>query len=284
LGGSVYVENFWAPLRGLLLTLASAIDPTRLPALTDPFVLFVGGLSLLALVVVARRVTSLPLLVVLSGILCLPLIHDDFDPLLKARYLMPLVPLVHVAMAVFLVRVARQSAWRHAVALGVALVMLVGSFGSLVQFESMMLAADCTNRPQRAFIAELERQSRPDEWILLDEGVLPSAERLGYLTLLELSSKRVGETSLQRQGAREELDERASYLTAVIDGKAIQVFEKQGLPLLPQTVAPVHPALREPGADGRRPRLGIGLYRVTAEGAALLYHDALPGCGELHVN
>ncbi len=284
LGGSVYVQNFWAPVHGLLLTLASAVDATRLPSITDPFVVFVGALSLLALVVVARRVTSLPLLVVLSAVLLLPLVHDKFDPPLKARYLMPLVPLIHVAMAVFLVRAVRQSVWRHAVALGMVLVVLVGSFGSLVRYESTMLAADCTNRPQRAFIAELERQSRPDEWILLDEGVLPPAERLGYLTLLELSSKRVGETSLQRQGARTELDERSSYLTAVSDGKAVQVFEKQRLPLLPQTVAAVHPALREPGADGRRPMQGIGLYRVTTEGAALLYHDAAPGCGDLRTN
>ena len=114
--------------------------------------------------------------------------------------------------------------------------------------------------------------------------MLPSAERLGYVTLLELSSKRVGETSLERRGVWQELDERPSFLTAVSDGKATQVFEKQGLPLLPQTVSAVHPGARASGPNGRTPMQGIGLYRVTGEGATLLAHDAEPGCADLLTN
>jgi hypothetical protein len=159
-----------------------------------------------------------------------------------------------------------------------------GMLSSLRHFESEMVASDCTNAPQRAFVVELERQLRPGEWILLDQGVVPSAERLGYLTLLELSSKRVGEATFGRRGVWQELRERPSFLTAVSDGKAVQIFEKQGLPLLPQSVSTVHPARREPGADGRVPMQGIGLYRVSAEGAALLAHDAEPGCAGLRTN
>jgi hypothetical protein len=155
---------------------------------------------------------------------------------------------------------------------------------SLLHFQTEMIANDCTNVPQRAFVADLNRQLHPGEWILLDEGVLPSAERLGYLTLLELSSKRVGETRLERQGVWKELRERPSFLTAVSDGKANQVFEKQGMTFLPQTVTPTHPASREPGANGRVPMQGIGLYRVTPEGAALLARDAEPGCADLRTN
>jgi hypothetical protein len=179
LGTSVYVENIGAPLHGLL-TLSSTVDPTRPSSVFEPFVLFVGAFSIVALVAVARRGTSLPMLIVLSALLFLPLVHDDFDPPLKSRYLMPLVPLIEVAIAVFLVRmVALRPVWLRIVAASIGLVAIAGSLGSLVQFESAMIADDCTNRPQRAFIAELERQSRPGEWILLDQGVLPSAERLG---------------------------------------------------------------------------------------------------------
>ncbi len=56
------------------------------------------------------------------------------------------------------------------------------------------------------------------------------------------------------------------------------------MPLLPQTVATVHPALRKPGPDGAMPPQGIGLYRVTRAGAQLLAHDAEPGCGSLLLN
>jgi hypothetical protein len=161
---------------------------------------------------------------------------------------------------------------------------LSGALSSLLHFESEVIANDCTNVPQRAFVAELERQLRPGEWVLLDQGVLPSAESLGYLTLLELSSKRVGEASFGRRGVWDELRERPSFLTAVSDGKASQIFEKQGLSLLPQVVTAVHPAAREAGPDGRRPMQGIGLYRVSVEGAALLAHDPEPGCADLFTN
>jgi 4-amino-4-deoxy-L-arabinose transferase-like glycosyltransferase len=284
-GASVYVANLAEPTRGFLLTAASSVDPTHPPTILDPFVLGVAGLSLLALIDLARRRTMLPLLAVGSALLLLPLLHDEFEPLLKARYLMPLVPLVYVAIAVFLGRgIMARAQWIRAMAIGTALVMMAGLLGSLLQFESAAIANDCTNVPQRNFVAELERQLQPGEWILLDQGVLPAAERLGYASLLELSSKKVGEASLGRGGVWDELHERPSFLTAVSDGKASLIFEKQGLPLLPQHVAAVHPALREPGPDGKRPAQGIGLYRVSADGAALLAYDAQPGCGGLLTN
>jgi hypothetical protein len=285
LGLSVFIENLGAPLHGLLLTLASAVDPTRLPSIVEPFVLFVAVVSLVALVAVARRTSALPALVVLGSLLVLPLIHDDFRPVFKARYMMPLVPLVHVAVAVLLARIAAlPGLLPGTVGVGAALMMTGGALSSLHGFQVQMIANDCTNVPQRAFVAELYRQLHPGEWILLDEGVLPSAERLGYLTLLELSSKRVGEASLERRGVWNELRERPSFLTAVSDGQAAQVFEKQGMALLPQTVSAVHPAARMPNPSGRTPAQGIGLYRVTPDGATLLAHDAEPGCADVLTN
>ncbi len=85
LGTSAYVGNLAEPARGLLLTVASAVDPTRPPTILDPFVLAVGGLSALAILVLARRETALPALTVGSALLLLPLLHDEFVPLLKAR-------------------------------------------------------------------------------------------------------------------------------------------------------------------------------------------------------
>ena len=140
----------------------------------------------------------------------------------------------------------------------------------------MTLAADCTNAPQRAFVDALKAEQHPGEWVLLDEGSVRSAERVGYLTLLELSRARVGEARLIRGGVWTELKERASFLTAVDDSKAEMVFAKQGIPL---TAA--HPGLAR--GDGRTGS-GIGLYRVTGTEATLLYHDPSPGCGSLRTN
>lgn len=285
LGTLVYADTALAPARGLLLTLASAVDPTREASVAAPFVLLVGTISVLALAYAARRASALPALVVLSALVVLPLVHDEFAPLLKARYLMPLVPLTFVAIGVFLVRaVCDRAGWPRVVAVGLTALLMTGMQLSLTRFEAAVRANDCTNAPQRAFVGQIERHLLPGEWILLDQGVLPSAERFGYLTLLELSSRKVGESSLGRGKIRDELEERTSFLTAVSDGKVSAVFEAQRLPLLPQTVAPVHPALRQPGPDGRRPAQGIGLYRVSSEGAALLFHDPAPGCGDLRTN
>src|SRR6185503_2839150 len=112
---------------------------------------------------------------------------------------------------------AARAVWIRATAVGAGGLLLAGLLGSLLHFESVAIASDCTNAPQRQFVAELERQLQPGEWILLDQGVLPSAERMGYLTLLELSSKKVGEASLGRGGVWDELRERPSFVTAVSD-------------------------------------------------------------------
>lgn len=285
LGSLAYLDTMLAPWRGLLLTLSSTVDPTREPSVLSPFVLFVGVLTLAGLAYLAWRRSALPALVVGLSMLLLPLVHDDFAPLLKARYIMPLAPLVFVAIAVLLVQgIAQYGSWPRVLAVSMATVLLAGFQAQLMQFESAVLAADCTNDPQREMVGHLEAHLLPGEWILLDQGVLPSAERMGYLTLLELSSRKVGEGSFGRGKIWDELADRPSFLTMVSDGKAIQTFEKQRLPLLPQTVTVVHPALRELGRDGRRPPQGVGLYRVSPAGAQLLAHDPEPGCGALLTN
>lgn len=285
LGTLSYADAMLAPWRGLLLTLSSTIDPTRETTVLSPFPIFVGVVAAVSLAYLARRRSALPLLVVVPAMLLLPVVHDDFAPLLKARYIMPLIPLILVAVAVSLAMlIAGTGGWHRAVALGMTALLLAGSQVSLMRFESIVLAADCTNDPQREMIGHLEAHALPGEWILLDQGALPSAERMGYLTLLELSSRRIGEASLGRNKVWDELEERPTFLTFVSDGKAEQLFTKQRLPLLPQTVEAVHPALRQPGPDGRRPPQGIGLYRVSPDGARLLAHDPEPGCGSLLVN
>lgn len=287
-GLAAYPANLPAALKGLVLTLSSAVDPTRETAVTEPFVLLVAAVAGLALLAVARRASLVPLLVTLSAVSLLPLTRDDFVPLLPARYLMPLVPLVYTAVGVFgaglLAGPGGRSLFRRVTVGAVALSMLAGLLGSLLQFESAAAANGCTNAPQRAFLAELERQRLPGEWVLLDDGAVRPAERLGYLTMLELAGKKVGEASLRRGGVWRELAERPTFLTAVDDGQAADLFENQRLPLLPQTVLPTHPARQEPALDGKKRDGGIGLYRVSDRGAALIAYDPEPGCGGLRIN
>lgn len=217
--------------------------------------------------------------------LLLPFVHDDFTPLLKARYIMPLVPLIFVAIAVTLVQtLGGRTGWPRVIGVAIGLVLMAGMQVQLMKFEAVVLAADCTNDPQREMIGHLEANLHAGEWILLDQGSLPSAERMGYLTLLELSRRKVGEGTFGRGKIWNELSGRPSFLTLVSDGKAVQLFEKQRLPLLSQTVTVVHSALRQPGPDGSLPPQGIGLYRVTPDGARLLAHDPEPGCGTLLTN
>ncbi|MCC7369540.1 MAG: glycosyltransferase family 39 protein [Chloroflexi bacterium] len=285
LGSLAYLDTMFAPWRGLLLTLSSAIDPTREASALTPFVLFVGALTATALAYLTWKRTALPALVTVLAMLLLPFVHDDFAPILKSRYIMPLVPLAFVAIAVLLVQgIGQFRGWPRVVGAATGLVLMAGMQTQLMHFESVALAADCSNDPQREMIGHLEAQMYPNEWILLDQGSLPSAERMGYLTLLELSRRKIGEGSFGRGKIWDELSDRDSFLTLVSDGKATQLFEKQRLPLLPQTVAAVHPALRQPGSDGALPPQGIGLYRVTRDGAQLLAHDSEPGCGALLLN
>src|SRR5207249_5171386 len=130
---SVYLENLAAPVRGLLLTLGSAVDPSREQTLASPFVLGVAGLSTLALTDLARRQTALPLLAVGSAVVLLPFLHDQFVPLLKARYVMPLVPLIYVAVAVLLVRgMATRASWARIGVASVSVVLLAGLLASLM--------------------------------------------------------------------------------------------------------------------------------------------------------
>ena len=289
-GPAAYLGDLGAPARGSALSLASAVDPLRVHALTEPFVLAAVGLCLVSLVYVARRASPLPLLFMLFALACLPFLHDDFDPLLKDRYTMPLVPLTYAAVGVLvshlLTRPARhRSAWAYRLGgAGIWLALVTGLLGSLLHFEETVTASGCTNAPQRALVAKMERHRLPGEWVLLDEGVLRSVQRLGYVWLLEWSGRKFGDARLLRNGVKKELAERPTFLTVVNDGSVAMVFEKQGLPLLapePGDSGAIHP----PGPESRTSGDGgTGLYRVTAQGATLLAYQPPPSCDHLRAN
>ena len=286
-GPAAYLGDLGTPARGVALVLASAVDPLREHSLTEPFVLAVAGLCLVALVYVARRASALPLVFVLSALAFLPFLHDEFDPLLKARYTMPLVPLAYAAVGVLVAALLATPArppgvWAYRLGgVGIWLALAAGLLGSLLHFEAAVAASGCSNAPQRALVAEMERHRQPGEWVLLDEGVLRSVQKLGYLWLLEWSGQKVGEARLLRNGIKRELAERPTFLTVVNDGSVTMVFEKQGLPLL----APESRALSLPSReDGRSGDGGTGLYRVTAAGATLLAYQPPPTCDHLRVN
>lgn len=286
-GPAAYLGDLGAPIRGVALALASAVDPLREHALTEPFVVAVAGLCLASLVYAARRASALPLVFMVSALVSLPLLHNQFDPLLKARYTMPLVPLTYAAVGVLLARLLTVPARRPLAAAyrlggaGIWLAMAAGLLGSLLHFEGTVAAAGCTNAPQRALVAEMERHRLPGEWVLLDDGVVRSAQRFGYLWLLEWSGRKVGDARLLRNGVKKELAERPTFLTVVNDGDVSKVFEKQGLPLLESESQPIPPHLREGQKIGDG---GTGLYRVTAQGATLLAYQPPPSCDHLRAN
>ena len=78
-------------------------------------------------------------------------------------------------------------------------------------------------------------------------------------------------------GVREELEERPSFLTAVSDGKAVAGLREAGASA-PAADGGSRSTRRSASRGGRAhvPMQGIGLYRVSAEGAVLLAHDAEP--------
>ncbi|MDP8924929.1 MAG: glycosyltransferase family 39 protein, partial [Chloroflexota bacterium] len=285
-GPAAYFGDLPAAARGVALVLASAVDPLRVHALTEPFVLAAVGVCAVSLGYVARRASPLPLVFVLSALACLPFLHDDFDPLLKARYTMPLVPIAYAAVGVLVARLLATDgrSFARAYRLGGAglwLAMAAGLLGSLLHFEQAVAASGCSNAPQRALVAEMERHRLPGEWVLLDETVVRPVQRLGYLWLLEWSGRKVGDARLLRNGVKRELAERPTFLTVVNDGSVATVFVKQGLPLLASASQEIPPHLREGGKLGDG---GTGLYRVTAEGATLLAFQPPPTCDHLRTN
>jgi hypothetical protein len=205
---------------------------------------------------------------------------------------MPLVPLTYAAVGVLIARLRNThrvtgpaprplaSAYRLGGA-AIWLAVAAGLLGSLLHFEEAVAQSSCSNVPQRALVAEMERHRQPGEWVLLDEGVVRPVQRLGYLWLLEWSGRKVGDARLLRNGIKRELAERPTFLTVVNDGSVPMVFEKQGLPLLPSEAGVAGPPAREggPAGDG-----GTGLYRVTARGATLLAHQPPPTCDHLRIN
>jgi hypothetical protein len=226
-----YFRHAPAAARGIVLAVASAVDLVREPTLDNSFVLFAATVCFAALVYAARRASLAPSLVVLSALVCLPLLQDDFDPLLKARYTMPLVPLTYIAVGVLIADLLHGAAdQRFRAARAVcgprAWVMLTAGFlASLSYYETETMARGCTNAPQRALVGEMDRYRLPDEWLLLDQGVVGSAERLGYLQLLEWSGRKVANVRPIRGGIWDELSERPSFLTVVNERRAAAVFE-----------------------------------------------------------
>ena len=237
-------------------------------------------MCLVSLVFLARGVSPLPLCALLSALTCLPLLHDDFDPLLKARYTMPVVPLAYAAVGALVAGLGAGASRRRfpiariVTGIGLWAVLAAGFLASLSSFEAESAARGCDNSPQRAFVAAMEQHRQPGEWVLLNQGVVRPAERLGYLQLLEWSGRKVGSTRLIRRGVWDELRERPTFLTVVNQGQASAVFERQGIPIIISPAAASPPA-SEPSA---LPADGVGLYRVTAHGATLLADRPSASC------
>lgn len=108
-----YLENLGMLLLGLHRGLGGAVEDRDGLAdfLLDPISAAMVGLALAGLGLAARRGFWLPLAVVASMVLLLPLLNDRYEPVLDGRYTAPLLPLLYAAVAL-----AALELWRRLVA------------------------------------------------------------------------------------------------------------------------------------------------------------------------
>jgi hypothetical protein len=99
----VYANNLQQLLLSLVRLTGGAIDEREKTTdyVFDPRVLVYGSLALAGLVISARRDKLLPL-AILPAVALPPLLNGKYEPILDGRYLMPLVPLLFIAIAVAL--------------------------------------------------------------------------------------------------------------------------------------------------------------------------------------
>lgn len=257
---------------GLLLAriVGGAVDQRddALAYLADPAVLLVGGLAALGLVVLAARREPLPLAVVLSFLAILPAANPKFQTLITSRYLMAIVPLLFAAACAALVWLAavagrrwperRRLALLAAFLAGLLLVAL--PLAALDRYYARALARSDTNERIVRLVAEIQAARRPDEVVLVDEGIgseLPDTgvtEVRGFEYLLTV--ERVPYKLVRPSAGRllDNLDERLTAL-AVLNARDAAAAASR------LRVEPLDP--RPPAETGRM--FDFRLYRLGRE-------------------
>jgi hypothetical protein len=197
--------------------------------LLDPSVLVVAGLATAGIVLATQRGVLLPVAVTASFLLILPAFNPKFTTLITSRYLMPIVPLLYacagLALAAAVPAVAdRRPAWRMTVplvgvAIGLALVLL--PLVALGRYYDRTLVRSDTNERILRLTAEIQAARRPDEVVLIDDGIgseLPDTgvtELRGFESLLTFG--RVPFRAIKPSPGRfqDELDRETSVLAVL---------------------------------------------------------------------
>ncbi|HYU18434.1 MAG TPA: glycosyltransferase family 39 protein [Chloroflexota bacterium] len=174
LDGLAYVSSVagFIVLFGQVVGGAAAARPTALAYLADPMVVVSTGLAVASIPLAAREGQPLPLLTVVSALALLPPLNQRWAPILEARYLMPLLPLVVAAMAGLLTRVPspklrRGTACRASTSFSpgliVAVVLAGAQLAALGGYYRDEIASGRSNEGARRMIAWVAEQRRPRE-------------------------------------------------------------------------------------------------------------------------
>ncbi|MFN8475584.1 MAG: glycosyltransferase family 39 protein [Anaerolineae bacterium] len=224
-GASSNVESGWgatsfsAGIVNLALSFVDVLSSARhradFPWHADGFALLMAAVALASLIYTARR-ASLPLWLVGSALLFMPVLVREFNNTLLGRYSGLALPAMSVAIggaAAMLIQRREDSAWwltarRIAVAL-LIVVMLAGLTSRLIGYYAVEQAAGRTNDEFFAVVADVQRQSQP---VVLDSNIKrTNGEGTGPSSVLDGMFAWRG-VEVKRLGTAEKLD---NYLRAI---------------------------------------------------------------------
>jgi MFS family permease len=181
----VYLSNLDQLLLSTARMVSGAIEDRETPAdyLTDPTVLAPVGLALAGLLVAARRRSWWMVGAVLLSVLLPPAFSGKYRPILDGRYLMPLIPLLFVAVGLAISTLIRVVAASTAIGLPQRIAR-VGALAALAFGTTLLVAHPLalldtfykdsiedgfSNATYLATLRHIEAARRNGEAVLLDE-------------------------------------------------------------------------------------------------------------------
>ena len=283
LGSSVYLENSGRRCTACCLTLASSVDPTRRADRLRAVRRSSSACERRGRAVPWLAADGLPLRPWWSSSRCSCCrCPRRIRSAAQGSLLMPLVPLVYVVSRSFpgircTAPVASGTVWLRRA----ALLMLGGALSSLLRLR----VRDARQRlHQRAAAGSWPSSSAtfgPASGSCSTGCPLRGAARIPYAA-----------RAIQQAGWRSQPRRRGVWRSYVSGPPSLRP-SAMARPAGVREAGPAAPAAdrshrsilraRDPAPDGGAEQ-GIGLYRVSAEGAALLAHDARPGCADLLTN
>ncbi len=267
-GLSALPENLANLADGLARATASVVDG-QLDVFGIARAALVAALILVALISLARNGRPLPLLALVSSLVLMPWLNGSYTDILDMRYTMPLVALLLAGVAAWVsdqfaipAGPRRLPRWT---APGLALLLLVAIPPvDLVRLYAAADQAGCTNEPQRQWVAEIQRLQRPGEPLVQDEALVRPGPRLATYYLYKTSGREADRETISREFVAQATRGGRSFLTVLDDGSVSYFSQRTGLAVDMNGATPAE--------------RGIGLYRVTAQGATRLSGVVRPDC------